>query len=360
MTKILIGVTYYLPNISGLTIYAKILAEEMAKRGHKVTILSSQFKKDLKIKEKAGRIKIRRVAGVALGKAFLMPGYVGVARKLVKEADIVNAHLPSVEAFWLAFWAKIYKKKFVVTHHCEFWGGDWGNKIIGYLSFPVHLIVYTVAEKIVAASRDYAAHSIFLPRFKKKLVYIFPPIKVRENDKLGSRSSKKKVVGFVGRIAWEKGLLHLIKAMQQVEADLKLVGPVALGGEKTEAEIKEKSGDKIKMMGKLSDRKLACFYKQIDCLVLPSTNKLEAFGMVQAEAIRYGTPVVASNLPGVRVVVKSTRMGEIAKIGDSRDLAAKINLILKRGKKYYQKRSKNIELFDYRKTVEKYEEIFSN
>ena len=56
MAKILIGVTYYSPHISGLTNYAKILAEELTKRGNDVRVISSQFSKNLKPK---GRKEIK-------------------------------------------------------------------------------------------------------------------------------------------------------------------------------------------------------------------------------------------------------------------------------------------------------------
>ena len=49
--KILIVLTYYRPHISGLTIYAERLAKAFARRGHQVTILTSQFKKELPSEE---------------------------------------------------------------------------------------------------------------------------------------------------------------------------------------------------------------------------------------------------------------------------------------------------------------------
>jgi glycosyltransferase involved in cell wall biosynthesis len=92
----------------------------------------------------------------------------------------------------------------------------------------------------------------------------------------------------------------------------------------------------------------------MDCLVLPSTDNLETFGIVQAEAMVCGVPVVASNLPGVRVPVLTTGMGEIASITDNNDLFEKIVKIL--DNKYVA--NKNIKLFDYRKTVDQYEKLF--
>jgi len=162
------------------------------------------------------------------------------------------------------------------------------------------------------------------------------------------------IVGFVGRIGWEKGLSYLIEAMKQVNATLMLVGPYKnVAGDDTYRKLKN-----VELKGPMEHDKLKDFYKSIDCLVLPSTNNLETFGIVQAEAMVCGTPVVATNLPGVRVPIQMTNMGEICQIADSRDLAEKINIVLKNGKKFYQKRAKNLDKFDYLKTVDEYEKLF--
>lgn len=359
MKKILIGITYYYPNISGVSVYAKILAEESGKL-NSVEVISAKFKKDLKNEEVINEVKIRRVDGWQIGKGFLMWKYPIVSYKMVKNCDVVNCHLPSLESFWLALWGKIFMKEVIITHHCEFgFNGSFSNRVIALLSFPSHFFTYLMADRVVAYTRDYAKNSMFLKIFKKKLVFILPPIKIEtRNVKLESKKHKK-VVGFVGRIGWEKGLIYLIEAMKKINAKLILAGPYNnVIGDNTYEIIKNNLNDKIRLIGPIEHEKLNNFYKKIDCLVLPSVNNLETFGIVQAEAMKCGTPVVASNLPGVRVPVQMTGMGEICEIKNVDDLAEKINIVLKNGKKYYQKKAKNLELFDYKKTIKKYEKLF--
>jgi len=358
MKRILIGVTYYYPNISGVSEYAKILAEEEVKT-NKVEVISAKFKKELPKNEVINGVKVERIKGWQIGKGFLMWQYPLLSFKAVKRNEIINCHLPSLEAFWLALWAKILKKKLIITHHCEFvFDGTWNNKLIAILSFPSHFLTYLMADRIVAYTKDYAENSFFLKMFSKKIVYILPPIKLEEGKrKFDFR--KEKIVGFVGRIAWEKGLTYLIEAMKNVDAKLVLAGPFKeVIGDKTYEDIKNNLSKKIELIGLIEHKNIGNFYEKIDCLVLPSINNLETFGIVQAEAMKCGIPVVASNLPGVRVPVQMTGMGEICEIKNAKDLAKKINLVLRKGKKYYQKRAKNLELFDYRKTVEEYEKLF--
>ena len=364
MKRILLGVTYYYPNISGVSEYAKILAEELARK-NKVEIICAKFRKELMDEEFCNGVKIQRIKGWQIGKGFLMWKYPITSYKLVKHNDIINCHLPSLESFWLALWAKLLQKKLIVTHHCEFaFSGTVSNIVIALLSFPSHFFTYLLADNIVAYTKDYADNSMFLKMFSKKIKYILPPIKLEEG-KRNFNFGNKKVVAYVGRIAWEKGLTYLIEAMKNVKAKLILVGPFKdVVGDKTYEVISTKGGsasggkNNIEFIGAVEHNDIKNVYKKINCLVLPSINNLETFGIVQAEAMKCGVPVVASNLPGVRMPVKMTGMGEICEIKDSIDLANKINVVLKNGKIFYQKYAKNLELFDYRKTIVEYEKFF--
>ena len=69
------------------------------------------------------------------------------------------------------------------------------------------------------------------------------------------------------------------------------------------------------------------FYASLDAFVFPSVNRLEAFGMVQMEAITAGVPVIASNLPGVRTIVQQTKFGIITEPGDVDDLSRAMTAI---------------------------------
>lgn len=361
--KILFGLTYYLPNISGVTQYVVILAEELVKRNYEVGVICSGDTRSV------SGVKVFGIWGKGLGKGFIMPMYWWHSRKIVKKYDVINCHLPSIESFWLALWAKIFHKKLIVTHHCEFnFTGTLSNILISLITFPIHWLIYMMADNIVSYTQDYAKTSVFLKHFQQKIIYVLPPIKIEKSISHTQISTgkpksnkKKKIVGFVGRIGWEKGIEYLIRAMDKIDAKLELAGPYKeVVGDDTYKRLQSLISQKVKFLGPLNRQETGEFLSKIDCLVLPSTNNLETFGIVQAEAMVCGCPVVASNLPGVRVPVQLTGMGKIAKIGDSHDLALQINEVLKKGKKYYQNVAKNLGEFDYIKTVDKYENIFNN
>ena len=112
-------------------------------------------------------------------------------------------------------------------------------------------------------------------------------------------------------------------------------------------------------LGNLSSDSLGAFYKAIDVLVLPSINQTEAFGMVQAEAMISGTPVIASNLPGVRMPIRMTKMGIITEPKNTEQISQAILSILKNKSKFTNdKLVKNAQrIFDIKKVYKFYDQL---
>ncbi len=371
--NLLISCTYYYPNISGISIYTQLLAEAMTEK-YQVSVLTSLYNKAAGKQELFNKVKIARSrVWFTFGKGVFMPYFIIDAFRAVGASDVVNCHLPQLESIVVAGWAKILGKRLIITHHCEFgFDGPFSNTLIALLSFPFHFVSYLLADKIVAYTQDYANHSIFLRMFKNKLEIILPPIvngkeskeeMIRLRKTIAQISRDQKIIGYVGRIAWEKGLTYLVEAFEQIQknipAKLILVGPYEgvvgdLSSKKLIDRIKHNKN--IILLGPIKHENLVNFYKICNCLVLPSTNNLETFGLVQAEAMVCGCPVVASDLPGVRVPVLLTHMGRISKIADSKDLADKISEVLQNDYATFTKKAGLI--FDFEKFKANYFGLF--
>ncbi len=114
--KILIELTYYRPHTSGLTIYAERLAKALAKRGHQVTVLTSQFDKKLARDEWMDGVHVIRLPVLfRISKGVVMPSLGRMATKLVKENDVIHLHLPQIDAAGIALRGRIWKKPIVLT-----------------------------------------------------------------------------------------------------------------------------------------------------------------------------------------------------------------------------------------------------
>jgi glycosyltransferase involved in cell wall biosynthesis len=86
--------------------------------------------------------------------------------------------------------------------------------------------------------------------------------------------------------------------------------------------------DRFLKVGKVPQNELPAYYSACDLLVLPSVSRLEAFGLVLVEAMASGKPVVASDIPGVRDVVKDGVTGFLAEPFSAKSLAEKLNAII--------------------------------
>jgi glycosyltransferase involved in cell wall biosynthesis len=92
--------------------------------------------------------------------------------------------------------------------------------------------------------------------------------------------------------------------------------------------------------------------------ILPSINSTESFGMVQVEAMTCGTPVVATDLPGVRQPVRMTGMGLVVPPEDPASLAEAIISILDNPKGYRGDPAGVAQKFSPETIAEAYEGLF--
>jgi glycosyltransferase involved in cell wall biosynthesis len=183
---------------------------------------------------------------------------------------------------------------------------------------------------------DYARASRIVARYADRAVEVIPPVDPERfapapsgdlRARLGVRTGP--VVGFVGRIVFEKGLPVLVQAMRLLRErhpDATLIvageGAAVAGGGVLAGLAREVADDPgVVLTGFLPEEDLPALYSMCDVLALPSIDPLEAFGMVQVEAMLCGCPVVASDLPGVRLPVARTGMGVLVPPGDPDRLA---------------------------------------
>lgn len=87
----------------------------------------------------------------------------------------------------------------------------------------------------------------------------------------------------------------------------------------------------VRQHGRISEDALGRFYLQIDVLVLPSVDRIEAYGMMQVEAMMHGTPCVTSDRPGMREPIGLTGFGALFRPGSAEGLASAVQQVLTSG-----------------------------
>ncbi len=112
------------------------------------------------------------------------------------------------------------------------------------------------------------------------------------------------------------------------------------------------------MLGFLAEADISDFYASLDAFALPSVNPFEAFGIVQVEAMMCGVPVLASNLPGVRVPVQETGFGVIAEVRDVEGIRSGLVKLRDRSWNRAQGAERARATFSLQAVVDAYEAVF--
>jgi len=371
--KVLFTQTYYLPYISGLTIYLQKLTQELTKKGHQITIITHRHQKKLKKNTFEKKVRLIRVPILfKIHKGFFSLAWPWYCLKEVIENQVIICNLPQPEALWPVMWAKIFKKRVIAIYSCQIVLPDNPlNNLIEKGIRTVHRLICLMVDDIIVYTKDYAQNVPLLKNFRKKTTAILPLVIIKKEQKkttkrMAALINKKRhslLIGFAARISAEKGLEYLIKAIPLLGKEyhhfkLVIVGPrkEVIGEEKYFQKINQlaKKYSQIIFLGTLSSIEMTSFYRLIDVLVLPSLNSTEAFGLVQVEAMLNGTPVVASNLPGVRVPIQLTKMGKIIPRQNSQAIAQAIIKIMKNKKKYFLSYQEVRKIFSIQKISEKF------
>ena len=328
--KILIVLTYYTPYMSGVTEFARMLAEDLAQR-HQVTVLTTQHDASLPTEATINGVRVVRAPVFArLHKGVLSWRLVTWFRRLSREHDVVNLHMPMLESGLLSI--LVPRRKLVVNYQCDMAvvGGVMDRLAVNVTRLSCWLATRR-ARDVGVLTHDYAESSAWLAGVRHKQHEVLAPMKLMPWSDVNETDDGVFRFGFVGRFVAEKGLPILLEAfatIHQRHGDrvlLVLVGDthnVAGGSIMDTIHGRITSlGDAVDVRGRVSEEELRAFYAQLDVLVLPSVNRYEAFGMVQLEAMQSGARVLASNLPGVRTIVQNTGNGEVVPIGDAAALA---------------------------------------
>jgi len=261
-------------------------------------------------------------------------------------------------------------------------GQGFVNLFFRIYSFIFLPLLVKLSDKIIISTFDYLKHSKIEKYFKKyptKFIKIplgvnlekFCPRKkdkkLLEKYKINPETQLILFVGNLDRAHYFKGLDILLQAISKLKRSflnfkLIIVGEGNLRAKYEKIAKKLKIDDKVIFVGRVSGQKLPNFYNLADIFVFPSITKSEAFGLVLLEAMACGCPILVSNLPGPRMLVKENINGLLVKPKDVNDLAKKLKFLLenKEISQYWGKNSRKIveEKYNWSIVGERIEKLF--
>jgi len=176
-------------------------------------------------------------------------------------------------------------------------------------------------------------------------IWVAPPGVDLDRFVPGDRAAAKRRFGFsddplvvfVGRLQAFKGTDIAVDAMRHLkrmipDAQLAIVGgdsPRGSGGERMRLRLTARRlgvSDRLRFMEPVGHNELPELYRAADVVVVPSAS--ESFGLVALEASACGTPVVATAVGGLRVIVRDGESGYLVERRDPPSFAAALSRVL--------------------------------
>lgn len=287
----------YYPVLGGIENHIKILAESQANMGFDVTVLTTAPSRETTI-ENINSVKVIKAARVqTISRTPISLSLIKWMHNL--KMDIAHLHFPyPMGEFANYFFGQAVHT--VITYHSDI----IKQRFILQLYKPLLIKVLEKADRIIATSPQYRETSPFLKRISYKCTVIPLGIDISrfsKPEKLMSREIRgkyktPKMLLFVGRLRYFKGLKYLIEAMKSVDAKLLIIGTGPDEHFLKTAASKEGLNEKIVFLGDIADTDLPAYYDACDIFILPSSHRSEAFGTVLIEAMASGKAVISTEL----------------------------------------------------------------
>jgi rhamnosyl/mannosyltransferase len=332
IVKILHVYKNYAPTRGGIETHVRQLATGLTRRGHQVTVLVAGRNRPTISEELDG---VRVIRAGRLGEVASTPISVDLIRWIGRiDADLIHLHVPYPIGELGALVAG-RGRSVVVTYHSDvvrqWWALPFYRALLG--------AVLRRARAIIATSPPYVQSSPFLRPMSERCVVVplgvdrgrfHPnPGQVAVLRQAWLRPDDAGLVLFVGKFRSYKGLPYLVDAARSVRARFLLVGSGPLDARLRAQVARHGLEDKVAFLSEIDDGELAALYAASEVVVLPSTQRSEAFGTVLLEAMASGRPVISTELgTGTSWVNQHERTGLVVQPCDPPALAAALTRLL--------------------------------
>lgn len=314
------------------------MSVQLSRRGHDVTVITSRLDRSDPAAETAEGVKIIRVPLLATILRTPIPR--GLSKHLdLGQFDLVHSHTPPPSfAYLLAKKVKRSGRPSVVTYHCD---SDLPSRIISPVVRTIDIFVtrriINNSTRVLVTTRTYSSTSSNTWKITPEIVPVSADTTRFHPDAADRAATRKKfdigegkVVLFVGRLVRHKGVQFLIDAMRNLDPDTHLLvaGDGEYAGRLRRLVTLFGLSNRVRLLGDVPDNMLPSLYRAADVAVVPSTSRLEAFSIAAIESMASGTPVLVSNIPGVREVIEDGVTGMRSEPMNPADIAGKLRELL--------------------------------
>jgi len=369
----------YPPIGGGGGVICKDISEEIASKGHRVTVVTSHYD-SLPEHENLNGVTVIRLPVVMRGKkdvaSFLsMISYVPlcirkVAHLLRREKyDVINTHfaIPSGPA------GQYISDKYGIPNVLSIHGGDIFDPSKSLSPHDTVGLKQTVrkmlrkADRVVAQSSDTKSNAEKYYGVNRKIDIV--PLGIRPNKHPTKRRqdlglpADRYVFATIGRLVKRKNiedLLHIIEEIQISTPSVLLI--IGDGPEKDFIETrirKLRMEGAVRMLGRVSEKQKYEYLNASDGYL--STAIHEGFGIVFLEAMECGLPVICYDRGGQKDFLKNGKTGYLVELGNKAEFASRLKELLESPSLRAEIRSHNKEYvkeFYIESVAEKYLSIF--
>lgn len=328
--KICMMTNTYLPHVGGVARSTSTFADQYRKLKHRVLVVAPEFEgPPLSRREEAIVVRVPAIQKFN-GSDFSvrLPLAAGLSDRLdAFNADIVHAHHPFLLGDTALRIAANKNVPVIFTHHTRY--EDYTHYVpfdsptLKEIAINLSTEFANLCDGVIAPSQSIA--KLIKRRGVKTPIAVVPTGIDVESFASGNGARFRRrfkipssvfVVGHVGRLAPEKNLGYLTRAVAGFLKATPSARFLVVGGGPSEKEMKKICADQgvggqLILAGKHTGRALNDAYAAMDVFAFASFSETQ--GMVLAEAMAAGLPAVALDAPGVREVVRNGENGFLLK-----------------------------------------------
>lgn len=349
--KILMLTWEYPPRVvGGISKVVYDLSHKMVKEGNEVTVVTYKDGDNVKYYENDKGVEVYRVDNYMIRPNNFIDWIMQLNFNMITKVneiinkngkfDVIHAH------DWLvAYSAKSIKESYniplISTIHATESGRNSGihDETQRYINDSEWMLTYESSEVIVNSNymKNEVQRLFGLPYDKINVIpngvnlQLFSNVNVDYDFRRQYAMDNEKIILYVGRLVYEKGIQNLIAAMPKIldryhDSKLIICGRGGMIDELMEQVKYLGIDNKVYFAGYCDSKKMQKMYKCADVAVFPST--YEPFGIVAIESMLSGTPTIVSDVGGLNEIVEHGVTGMKSYAGNANSIADSVLALL--------------------------------